>query len=411
MAQCYDAFNPGPDESVYDLYLATSSHKIVWLLVGIAALTTILLSVQLNFKHSSNYTRPSQQRYIMRIVFTLPFYAITSWLSYTFYRVSVFYDLFRETYEAFAIACLFILFANYVGDKPKTQRAVFLQSADERSNKLLFPLKNRVDVTNHNFLNFLKYGVLQFVIIKPICFFVAMVLYTQKLYCPENYEPRNNANLWLTIVSTTSMVIALYTLLTFYRLMQEDLKPHRALSKFVGLKVFIALIVLQRIIATALATHSVMGENDVWTAENLATGLNNILITCETVVFALYYRHAFTYRPYVINTPIKDKHWWSGFVDAINPMDLIKEIGHAFTNLYGLAAGKKEPSSRPGRGRVGPSNIAGVAMQGELDSIENWEESNEIMEEKLVMDHVDGRQMYTHAYRVDLGGLMDNPTV
>ena len=64
------------------------------------------------------YTHPSEQRWIVRILFIVPIYAFTSWLSLLFFHNNsyyIYFDTFRDCYEAFVIYNFLRLVKSFVG--------------------------------------------------------------------------------------------------------------------------------------------------------------------------------------------------------------------------------------------------------------------------------------------------------
>ena len=64
------------------------------------------------------YTHPSEQRWIVRILFIVPIYAFTSWLSLLFFHNNsyyIYFDTFRDCYEAFVIYNFLSLCYEYLG--------------------------------------------------------------------------------------------------------------------------------------------------------------------------------------------------------------------------------------------------------------------------------------------------------
>ena len=53
------------------------------------------------YQHLKYYTNPSEQRWIVRILFIVPIYAFDSWLSLLFFEQSyyVYFDSIRDCYE------------------------------------------------------------------------------------------------------------------------------------------------------------------------------------------------------------------------------------------------------------------------------------------------------------------------
>lgn len=48
------------------------------------------------YQHVNNYTRPTQQRYIVRIIVMVPIYAVLSYISLFFYEYQTYFAIFRD---------------------------------------------------------------------------------------------------------------------------------------------------------------------------------------------------------------------------------------------------------------------------------------------------------------------------
>jgi hypothetical protein len=57
--------------------------------------------------HASHYTKPYEQRHIIRILFMIPVYAAASFLGFWFYWHAIYFQVISDCYEAFAIASFF----------------------------------------------------------------------------------------------------------------------------------------------------------------------------------------------------------------------------------------------------------------------------------------------------------------
>eukprot|EP00894_Picocystis_sp_ML_P001164 jgi/Pico_ML_1/51681/g252.t1 len=70
---------------------------------GLAAGFAILFSLWHVYQHLMHYTEPVFQRYIIRIIFTVPVYAVTSLCSLLDSENAVYYTTVRDVYEAWVI--------------------------------------------------------------------------------------------------------------------------------------------------------------------------------------------------------------------------------------------------------------------------------------------------------------------
>jgi hypothetical protein len=67
------------------------------------------------YKHLLNYTEPIYQRYIVRIVFMVPVYALMSFLALVLPKSSIYFNSIREVYEAWVIYNFLSLCLAWVG--------------------------------------------------------------------------------------------------------------------------------------------------------------------------------------------------------------------------------------------------------------------------------------------------------
>ena len=65
--------------------------------------------------HLKYYNNPAQQKWIVRILFMVPVYSFCSWMSLKFFRYSIYFDAFRNVYEALVIYYFLALCFEYLG--------------------------------------------------------------------------------------------------------------------------------------------------------------------------------------------------------------------------------------------------------------------------------------------------------
>jgi hypothetical protein len=73
---------------------------------GVCAGAGSLLAIWLVYQHLLDYNEPRLQRYLVRIIFMLPVYAVDSYLSLLFKEYSLYFDCARDVYEAWVLVCL-----------------------------------------------------------------------------------------------------------------------------------------------------------------------------------------------------------------------------------------------------------------------------------------------------------------
>lgn len=64
---------------------------------------------------------------IIRILLMIPIYSTVSFLSYLYYKHSIYFEVLRDCYEAFAIASFFTLLCNYIAPNLHEQKDYFRQ--------------------------------------------------------------------------------------------------------------------------------------------------------------------------------------------------------------------------------------------------------------------------------------------
>jgi hypothetical protein len=89
-----------------DLYRhGKQKHYIGWFSSGGFVLLTIPISIRIIVLHLTHWYKPQIQKYIVRIVWMIPIYAIESWLALRFKVVAIYFERLRESYESYVILC------------------------------------------------------------------------------------------------------------------------------------------------------------------------------------------------------------------------------------------------------------------------------------------------------------------
>lgn len=70
-------------------------------------------------------------RQIIRIIFIVPLFAVTSWLSIGFPYAARYFELARSVYEAFAVLCFFYLLVQYLGGEMRLIRILIARRQRE----------------------------------------------------------------------------------------------------------------------------------------------------------------------------------------------------------------------------------------------------------------------------------------
>jgi len=100
-------------------------HSLATIIAAVFGLIAVTLSLYLMFQHATHYIEPREQRYILRILFMVPVYAIANFTGIVFWRQYIYIEVLYTCYEAFAIASFFALMCHYIAPDLKSQEDYF----------------------------------------------------------------------------------------------------------------------------------------------------------------------------------------------------------------------------------------------------------------------------------------------
>jgi hypothetical protein len=223
---------------------------LAWFTAALCVIATMLISTTLILRHLECYQNPDTQKYVVRILFMAPIYAMDSLLALTFVGWATTYiDVFRDIYEAFTIYNFFKLLVVLLGG----EKAVIDMLAAKPQMPLVFPLHwmEPWEMGAELFYG-CKYGALQYVLVKPTCAVIMFVSGAAGLYGSHTFSLAR-LHFYVFFLSSTSQVWALYCLVTFYVALSEELRPHNPLPKFVIVKAVVFFCFWQGMVLGALA--------------------------------------------------------------------------------------------------------------------------------------------------------------
>ncbi|RYY75859.1 OSTA/TMEM184 family protein [archaeon] len=101
-----------------DLYRhGKQKHFIGWFSSAGFVLLTIPISMRLIVLHLTHYNLPHIQKYVVRIIWMIPIYAVESWLALRFKSMALYLEKLRESYESYVIFCFFYYLIALLGDE------------------------------------------------------------------------------------------------------------------------------------------------------------------------------------------------------------------------------------------------------------------------------------------------------
>lgn len=274
-------------------------HVIAWVIGALFVMISVPLALQDIHFHVIHYVHPLQRHYI-RILWMIPIYAVESWLALRFNEQKIYLETMREAYEAYVVYSFFKLMREFLGDKPRAiARLKRIQEKKGRKTaKMLFPCcclrAWRLDA---QFLTRSALGVYQYVVIRTCCSITALVLEQWHLFGEGHYDT-DKFYLYYVILVNCSQCWALWCLVVFYNEFKEDLDPIRPLPKFLIIKAVVFVSWWQGIIIMYMASQHMINPVLDYSGEDVAKGLQNLLICAEMLVYGVFHHYIFTYKDF-----------------------------------------------------------------------------------------------------------------
>eukprot|EP00250_Pteridium_aquilinum_P016244 c23021_g2_i1 orf=593-2020(-) len=296
--------------------------------IGVAAVCTcgaVILALWHIYRHLTNYTEPTYQRYTVRIIFMVPVYAMMSFFSLVMRQRSIYFSSIRDIYEAWVIYNFLSLCLAWVGGPGAVVTSL--------SGRLLKPSWHLMTCClpaiplDGRFIRRCKQGGLQFVILKPILVAVTFFLYSKHKYEDGNFSA-NQGYLYITIIYTISYSLALYALVLFYVACKDLLRPFKPVPKFVIIKSVVFLTYWQGVLVFLAAKTGVIKNSDD------AADVQNFIICVEMAMAAVGHLYAFPYKEYAEANIGSSGGLADSITHALNFNDFYYDTVHQFAPTY-----------------------------------------------------------------------------
>ncbi|XP_051132908.1 uncharacterized protein LOC127252672 [Andrographis paniculata] len=297
-------------------------YTLIALPCTIAAITLAILHI---YKHLLNYTEPTYQRYIVRIIFMVPVYALMSFLSLVHHESTIYFNSVREIYEAWVIYNFLSLCLAWVGGPGAV--VVSLSGKVLKPNWCLMTCCFPPLPLDGRFIRRCKQGCLQFVFLKPALVIITLILYEKGKYEDGNFNPMQSY-LYLTIIYTISYSVALYALVLFYMACRDLLHPYNPVPKFIIIKSVVFLTYWQGVLVFLAAKSGFIKD----TRE--AAEFQNFIICVEMLAAAVGHLYAFPYGEYAGANIGAKISFISSLAHALKLNDLYHDTVHQFAPTY-----------------------------------------------------------------------------
>ncbi|XP_020100193.1 transmembrane protein 184B isoform X1 [Ananas comosus] len=285
----------------------------------------IVLALHHIYRHLLNYTEPTYQRFIVRIIFMVPVYAVMSFLALVLRDSSIYFDSIREVYDAWVIYNFLSLCLAWVGGPGAVVSN--LTGRVLKPSWLLMTCCFPAIPLDGRFIRRCKQGCLQFVILKPILVVITFILYAKGKYEDGNFSV-NQAYLYITIIYTVSYSTALYALALFYVACRDLLLPFNPVPKFIMIKSVVFLTYWQGVLVF-LAAKSGFIKN----AEE-AADFQNFVLCIEMLVAAVGHLYAFPYKEYAGANIGASGGFRGSLAHALKFNDFYHDTVHQFAPTY-----------------------------------------------------------------------------
>lgn len=321
------------------LFLETAAAQGI---AGIFTWLALIITGHQIYQHLRWYSCPSEQRWIVRILFIVPIYSFDSWLSLLFFsnNVYIYFNTIRDVYEAFVIYSFLSLCYEYLGGESNIMAEIRGRPIRHSYWTCTCCLKGKQYTIE--FLRFCKQATLQFCFVKPAMALVTLVLMPLNLYEDGNWNP-GLGYLYITIIYNISISLALYGLFLFYNATKDLLSPFGPVLKFLTVKSVIFLSFWQGVLLAILGAAGAIEHAYGITPGTIAAGYQNFLVCIEMFFAAIALRYAFsvgTYADTNLNTgtstsgPVNLQSISSSLKETMNPHDIVQDAIHNFHPQY-----------------------------------------------------------------------------
>lgn len=265
-------------------------------------LLTIPISLRIIVQHLTHWVAPNVQKYIVRIVWMVPIYAVESWIALRFKFIANYLEKLRESYEAYVIFCfMYYLIALLGGDEQQIAYKLRKHAADIGKQSWFSPLVG-TKPTGSELLRRCKLGVFQYVIVKNVVAIVAMILESQGIQHEGDFS-FDKPYIYQTFIANISQLWALYCLVVFYVATKDELSHWRPVGKFLCVKMVVFFTWWQSIfieILFASPRGQIIANNteDSWTVNEISKGLQDYVICIEMFFASIAFSMAFSYKDY-----------------------------------------------------------------------------------------------------------------
>jgi hypothetical protein len=263
---------------------------------SLMVLTTIAITAHLVWSHAATFEQPRMQVHVMRILVMAPVYSFVSSLSILNPENAEFYSFSRDCYEALTIYSFFKLLIEMLGGEAECA----IRMSRKQSVPLLPPLNHVMDpwLPGEATLIACKDGILQYVVIKPLCAFIVLVCtFADSLHAHE--WRFDGAWAWVFVISNISQVSAMYFLIYFYFICQEELAVYNPVPKFLVVKLVVFATFWQNILLGIIRRLGLFDDDGEFSPLDVEAQIENWIVCVEMLIIAIMHHKIFSVEEFV----------------------------------------------------------------------------------------------------------------
>ncbi|XP_033218476.1 transmembrane protein 184C-like [Belonocnema kinseyi] len=288
----------------------------------------VLLALPIAFyeiiQHMIYFTQPKLQKYIIRILWMVPIYAVNAWLGLVYPESTIYVDSLRECYEAYVIYnFMMYLFAYLNADQQLEHRLEISPQVHH-----MFPLCCLLQwEMGHEFVHMCKHGILQYTAVRPISTLISVICALNGVYGEGEFRG-DVAFPYMIALNNLSQFVAMYCLVLFYRANAEALQPMKPIGKFLCIKAVVFFSFFQGVLIAMLVycnvISSIFDTDNTKDIRQISSKLQNFLICIEMFMAAVAHHYSFSYKPYV--NLAQSQAWWDAFRAMWDVSDVHNDI-------------------------------------------------------------------------------------
>mmetsp|Transcript_129 Transcript_129/g.497 ORF Transcript_129/g.497 Transcript_129/m.497 type:complete len:654 (-) Transcript_129:55-2016(-) len=348
-----------------------NADVIAWWVAGLFSMLALPISFYGVSQHLTNWSKPCQQRHIVRLLWMVPIYSINAWFGLRFHRTAIYLDTIRECYEAYVVYSFFMFLVNYLEEQHGNVAALL---ATKRPQNHLWPMNWVLPQWRNGtpFLNNCKAGVLNYVVVRPTLTVLALILQAFGVYSEGDLSP-DKGYLYISLIFNFSQMWAIYCLVMLYYAVREDLAPIKPISKFLCVKLIVFFTWWQGLFISILEREGLLNKfNPSWSelqVDTIAAGLQDFIICFEMFFFSLAHAYSFPAKPYVTEQR-EERTLMASIRDMFDVQDVYKDLREAppVRVVGGIADGVTRVGNELTTGIADTSRAMVEGVKGAADS-------------------------------------------